>query len=1121
MSSSSKALLIGSLAIAVGLGGYFYLPEMLGHDADVYEEQLEELAGGPGFEEAGFDSRLIPTEAVDGSFEEENSLTDEERVAIEIIEAATPAPRDRLRVTGRVLDPSGGPLAKAEVKLFSRPSHNLVQQLYRGRQRGPQDRFWRRAMRSSSFGKPILTKADGSFEVEADTYTDCRLEVTAQHQYYAPTVAAKAWKLSEGTLSFGDIKLDPGGAVLGQVIDNEGAPIPRAKVSYRSQTKDWTTRQRIQELIPPIETDDLGKFKIAGLPEGHFRVTVEAAKFIPSGSKRFEIKGGNDVAAGEIKLILGAELAGVVRDPDGGAIAMADVEVRYAGPSRADWAAVQKLPKNKRKAKQRELQMKASRFRGRPKRVKTDREGRFQMDSLPLGDLRVSLKHPKFIDEQIARVDPEKQPVVEVEMDRRLAAAGVVLDLLTNRPLASFGIKARRIRGLPNPTPRKPTNPSIQRSRPSNPVASTRGTKRNATRRPSRNQKPQVRPQQKAGARNRSAQNRRTQPRPQQDAQAKRSAQKRQAQKRSGQKRPTPKRTQPKRANPRPKSAAQIKREQDRERVKQQKLAEKKQRDLERKQRDLERRAKQKQERAYSQNRIGGSGIIPGATPRPSSHKDGKFNLLDLQPGVYVFDVGAQGYVKQAAGPFTIEKGKQLAPVTIRLEKGRFIAGIVRNRRTGNPIQGARVELYLPRLNQPQNAAAMINPLFGAMRGQNLGRRLARVETSKTGEFRFDCQKPGKFTLRAMAQNHSSFVDRNLVLLGGQDITHKEIVLGLGAEIQGTVRGLEENERATVILASTKGARRFAPVDQKTGKYEAKGLEAGDYFVRLNRPGKRGGMMTQLIEAVSKPGGNRPDVRLVEGATRRFDLNAKNSILGSIEGKLVLNGRPGANLAIQLEPVTNPMQKLAPGDPMRWVARAISSLGNAQSKRDGTFKIESLPQGIYNLRVSRKGRGSARVLHLSQLTIHGSTPTRLTLQLITGKLQLKSLSSKDGKPVRNARVILVLASEALGKDPKQWRGLKSLRTGSVRRGKGAIGEMPVGDYRYLVIAGGFEPLSGQCYVGSVGSVLDTRLKPRGKAKRKPRGTAKPGAKKGAGKGRGKPGAGKGAKGKGQGQPKKR
>ncbi|MEY2982731.1 MAG: hypothetical protein RL562_2958 [Planctomycetota bacterium] len=572
--------------------------------------------------------------------------------------------------------------------------------------------------------------------------------------------------------------------------------------------------------------------------------------------------------------------------------------------------------------------------------------------------------------------------------------------------------------------------------------------------------------------------------------------------------------------------------------------------------------ANQERQQQWRQQFLGGSGQMPQRTPAPTSHPEGQFVVEDLQPGEYLLDVDAPGYVRVAAGPFDIQTGAANEGFVVRVEKGYALEGRVLHVGTKEPVAGARVSLSIPPLDD--NGGNDMANLFGGRGGRGgfggfgggFGGqdRLDETRTDGKGRFQLRPLRAGTYVLRVDADGFPGYENPAFAL--GPSSANSDIQLDPGARVYGTVLGLEAGKRVRLEFSNAEtNERRTANVSRQDGSYEIEGLTSGGYFISLldesAQGGGRGGMRSRIGAIVSSRAGAAPDLIVPPGGDIRYDFNATSLDNATVRGRVFKNGAPGEGLEVRL--VAQVSQTGLDPQIERFAAARLSGLFRSDVKtEDGSFEIESVPPGDYVLEVGarngggRGGRGGGPQLQLfggggsaavysEPLTVRKGVPTERTIQVTIGSLEATLTSAADQTPVARGRASLVPAAEAGNLPTDQWNQLSGSIRGGLRDGKATFEAVPPGTYKLLIQASGFQEavLDVQVLPSNVPAQVPVSLTvdpnaPAGGAGPRPqngpgpgsvgpggRGGANPGGRGGAGNGGGRGGQ-NGARGNGNG-----
>ena len=115
------------------------------------------------------------------------------------------------------------------------------------------------------------------------------------------------------------IRLTEGLQARGRVVDTGGSSVPGAEVSLRwpEQKQPRYASRRETDATEPAVTNDQGTFVIAGVKTGEYDLRVSHADYVSPGDVPIEVpEGRGEVDLGEFTLVPGAEILGVVVDPD-------------------------------------------------------------------------------------------------------------------------------------------------------------------------------------------------------------------------------------------------------------------------------------------------------------------------------------------------------------------------------------------------------------------------------------------------------------------------------------------------------------------------------------------------------------------------------------------------------------------------------------------------------------------------------------------------------------------------------------------------------------------------------------------------------------------------------------
>lgn len=176
-------------------------------------------------------------------------------------------------VEGRVLSPSGQPLAGAEVGMME-PSADFF------------------------FGT-ATTDGDGRYRLEGIAPGPRSFQ--AEHESYRRAVKELEVRLGENTL---DLRLEGGAEISGRVVDEGGVPVPSARVFLRDGPRSWGQ--------PGAVSGADGSFRLEGVADGTYRIQADKEGFAHSRDGVEVTVAGSSVSGVEVKLSAGGAIVGQI-----------------------------------------------------------------------------------------------------------------------------------------------------------------------------------------------------------------------------------------------------------------------------------------------------------------------------------------------------------------------------------------------------------------------------------------------------------------------------------------------------------------------------------------------------------------------------------------------------------------------------------------------------------------------------------------------------------------------------------------------------------------------------------------------------------------------------------------
>jgi murein DD-endopeptidase MepM/ murein hydrolase activator NlpD len=375
---------------------------------------------------------------------------------------------------------------------------------------------------------------------------------------------------------------------------------------------------------------------------------------------------------------------------------------------------------------------------------------------------------------------------------------------------------------------------------------------------------------------------------------------------------------------------------------------------------------------------------------RITTDAHGGFRIADVAPGSYVVGAFASEYAPGASPSFAVRGGEETRGITVRLDAGIAVKGIVLGR--DGPLAGAVV-------------------MAGAGFGET-AHKIATTFTDKNGRFVLRALA-GKITLSAQAPLYGE-AEKSLVV----DERTREQTLQLtieNARLRGQVLAPDGGAAAGVSVRVIQGPTRRRGITDAQGKFTLDRVATGSYTLELTSPEfptKRidvetekwrevrldvgGGARVLVRDAAGTPLANvRVDVSGPGTAHRMTDAKGIAELRGLVPGEWRVTAKAAGyaagtqNVTIRPERVLRDVTlELARSAAIagtirdrygRRVAGARVSLGGATAKTDadGNFRIADAPVGAGVIEAEFEGARGTLPIEL----LPGSERVALTIEL--------------------------------------------------------------------------------------------------------------------------------------------
>lgn len=192
---------------------------------------------------------------------------------------------------------------------------------------------------TSRIGKPLtLTNSDGSFSIECTQSGTFMIEAGAAG--FAPTFSEE-FRFTQGQpMNNVIVRLTSGGSITGIIVDPDGKPVPRPRVT--THANDWTNSlfdRALGDQFPTNVTqtaatgNGAGRFELKNLTAETYQIRVRAPGFCETTMKDVFVTEGKATDVGQVKLIRGGEITGTVIDLAGQPVVGARISLNPDGRS--------------------------------------------------------------------------------------------------------------------------------------------------------------------------------------------------------------------------------------------------------------------------------------------------------------------------------------------------------------------------------------------------------------------------------------------------------------------------------------------------------------------------------------------------------------------------------------------------------------------------------------------------------------------------------------------------------------------------------------------------------------------------------------------------------------------
>ncbi len=421
---------------------------------------------------------------------------------------------------------------------------------------------------------------------------------------------------------------------------------------------------------------------------------------------------------------------------------------------------------------------------------------------------------------------------------------------------------------------------------------------------------------------------------------------------------------------------------------------------------------------------FGGSGpdVFKGKEAAVKAPEDighsGAFYISGLPDGALNLLFKADGYADAGLTEVSVEPG-QSRRMDVLLYPESVVAGKLVSY-AGEPVEGGRVFLKKPE-KQYSGGSDLRSTLriertgdFISMGGGDMWKK--KVKSGKDGAFVFKGVPEGEYEITASHKEHTDSIPRPVSVKSEEMCEGIEVRLGESGSIEGVVYGVDGEPlaggRVTAKNAESAGFSMESAKSEENGSYTLKGLDPGEYLVKLESGSEArslGGMMMISVSGTledTAPGVHR--VLVERGKVTVLDLY--ETLKGSIAGRVTEAGKPVEEMAMKLF------------DAGKFKFMPIKKV---QTDVNGSYIFEDLEPGEYNVCTDMKGSGQP--LEKDVALKEGAT-VYTDFSLPSGRITGMVTDAQTGKPLKG---IKVSAEEYNDEDEKDQKKEKKSSTSMI------------------------------------------------------------------------------------------
>jgi protocatechuate 3,4-dioxygenase beta subunit len=395
---------------------------------------------------------------------------------------------------------------------------------------------------------------------------------------------------------------------------------------------------------------------------------------------------------------------------------------------------------------------------------------------------------------------------------------------------------------------------------------------------------------------------------------------------------------------------------------------------------------------------------------------NGEFRVEGVEPGDYRIVARGEGTTRGQSEPFKIEDGRNMEGIVVQVERAGSVSGRVLDP-GGAPIAAAAVRLVEPQQPQSGNGSEFLMSTGiriggrGAIRAGRFnfdGRRtLGRSTTDGEGRFTVDHLVAGNYDVELTHADFAMTIGEVKELATAEQRSGVDFRMNRGGTIEGTILAVDGTPRSgdrVNVQSKAVPAANLSAVADGSGYYRVDHVPSGEATAtREEREEGNGGPGDfAIVFAGGGPNADEPEGKTVmveEGATIRVDFSQQEKPV--LEGVVTCADGPVAGATVTATEDVGGGGGRGPGG--RGFPGLFGPRKEATTGPDGRYRITDLSAGSW--RVSAR-HPQGLVATNATVTLAAGTPARQDFALEGGVIEGRALQAGGKLGIGGALVSL-------------------------------------------------------------------------------------------------------------------